>query len=66
MEFQLLFLFSFVLGSMFHEDKVSSPNKFEEVFAQSQSYLSPFTARKNLYGELFTATVILDHSIPLS
>ena len=32
MEFQLLFLFSFVLGSVFHEAKVSSLIKFEEVF----------------------------------
>ena len=31
MEFQLLFLFSFILGSVFHEDKVSSLNKFERV-----------------------------------
>ena len=39
MEFQLLFLFSLVLGSVFHEDKVSSLNKFEEVFTQRHSLL---------------------------
>ena len=36
-KFQLLFLFYFVLGSVFHEDKVSSLNKFEGDFAQSHS-----------------------------
>ena len=34
MEFQLLFLFSFFLGSVFHEDKDSSLNKFEGFFSQ--------------------------------
>ena len=34
MEFQLLFLFSFVLGLVCHKDKVSSLSKFEAVFAQ--------------------------------
>ena len=36
MECQILFLFSFVLGSVFHKDKVSSLKKFEgaRVFAQ--------------------------------
>ena len=39
MEFQPLFPFSFVLGSVFHEDKVSSLNKFEGVFAQRHSFM---------------------------
>ena len=39
MEFQLLFLFSFVLGSVFYEDKVSSLNEFEGVFAQKRSFV---------------------------
>ena len=38
-EFQPLFPFSFVLGSMFQEDKVSSLNKFEGVFAQRHSFM---------------------------
>ena len=38
-EFQMLFLFSFVLGSVFHEDKDSSLNKFEGVFAQRHSFM---------------------------
>ena len=32
-------LFSFVLGSVFHEEKVSSLNKFEGVFAQRHSFM---------------------------
>ena len=39
MEFQLLFLFSFILGSVFHEDKVSSLNKFERVLTQRHSFM---------------------------
>ena len=39
MEFQLLLLFSFVLGSVFHEDKVSSLNKLEGVFAERHSFM---------------------------
>ena len=40
MKFQLLSLVSFVLGSAgVHEDKVSSLNKFEEVFAQRHSFM---------------------------
>ena len=39
MEFQLLFLFSFVPGSVFHEDKVSSLNKFMGVFTQRHSFM---------------------------
>ena len=39
MEFQLLFLFSFALGSVFHEDKVKSLNKFEGVFAQRHLFM---------------------------
>ena len=39
MDFQLLFLFSFVLGSVFHEDKVSSLSKFERVFTQRHSFM---------------------------
>ena len=35
----LLFLFLFVLGSVFHEDEVSSLNKFEGVFAQGHSFM---------------------------
>ena len=38
MAFHLLFLFSFVPGSMFHEDKVSSLSKFERVSAQRHSF----------------------------
>ena len=38
MEFQL-FLFSFILRSVFHEDKVSSLNKVEGVFAQRHSFM---------------------------
>ena len=35
----MLFLFSFVLGLVFHEDKVSSLSKFEAVFAQRCSFM---------------------------
>ena len=35
----LLFLFSFLLGSVFHEHKVSSLNMFEGVFAQRHSFM---------------------------
>ena len=45
MEFQLLFLFSFVLGSVFHEDKVLSLNKFEGVFAQRNSFIKATSRR---------------------
>ena len=38
-EFQLLFLFSFVLGSVFHEGEVSSLNKFQGDFAQRHSFM---------------------------
>ena len=39
MEFQLLFLFSFFLGSVFHEDKDSSLNKLEGCFFFAQRLL---------------------------
>ena len=39
MEFQLLFLFSLVLGSVIHEDKFSSLNKFEGIFVQRCSFM---------------------------
>ena len=38
MEFQPLFPFCFVLGSVFHEDKVSSLNKFGGAFAKRNSF----------------------------
>ena len=47
MGFQLLFLFSFVLESaVFHEDKVSSLNKLEGVFAQRHSFMKATYRRK--------------------
>ena len=55
MGFQLLFLFSFVPGSVFQEDKVSSLSlsKFERVFAQWHSFqwklsLSPLRITEHL------------------
>ena len=39
MEFQPLFPFSFFLGSVFYENKVSLLNKFEGVFAQRHSFM---------------------------
>ena len=48
MEFQLLFLFSFVLGSVFHEDKVSSLDKIEGVFVQRHSFMKATYCRKYL------------------
>ena len=40
MEFQALFPFSFVLGLVFNEDKVSSLNKFEGGFAEGNSFMN--------------------------
>ena len=51
MEFQLLFLFSFVLGSAFREDKVSSLNKFKGVFAQRHSFMKATNRRHALIFE---------------
>ena len=47
-EFQLLFLFSFVRGSVLHKIKVSSLNKFEGVSAQRHSFLKA-TYRRYAY-----------------
>ena len=55
--FQLLFLFSFVLESaVFHENEVSSLNKFEGAFAQRHSFMRE---------EFYTVMTILDQPIPL-
>ena len=54
MEFQPLFPFSFVLGSVFYEDKVSSLNKFEGVFAQGNSFMK---ATYRFYVQIFETDI---------
>ena len=60
MEFQL-FLFSFVLESVFHGDEVSSLNKLEgAVFAQGHSFIKATYRRKYLKRRIIYM-VVLDH-----
>ena len=49
MEFQPLFPFSFVLGSVFHEDKVSSLSKFEGVSHKGIHLRKPLIAFTRKY-----------------
>ena len=49
MAFQLLFLFSFVFGSVFHVDKVSSLNKFREFLHKGINLLNLLIAVPRKY-----------------
>ena len=70
MEFQLLLLFSFVPGSVFHEDKVSSLSKFERVLrtkafisvkAQLITITSNWTFETENYVQLRSSWIIQSH-----